>query len=70
MDILKIRTNFMKSAIAKIIKKVIKSKTGSDIWVEINDIEITSDEGNTKFHLDVSGSISADEMKRLLQIIL
>lgn len=71
MDILKINlgTNFMRNTIAKIIRKVIKKKTGSEIDVLVNQISVTSTDGKIHVHADIDAEMTNQEFMKLIKSI-
>lgn len=71
MDVLKINlgTNFMRNTIAKIIKKLVKKKTGSEIDILINQISVTSTDGKIHIHADIDAEMTNQEFMKLIKSI-
>jgi hypothetical protein len=51
MDEMKIVSNFTRGIISKILKKVIKKKTGYNMDIQLNSITTTVSDGKTHVHL-------------------
>lgn len=66
---LKLSTKFMRSIVSKIVEKTIQKKLGYKINIQLNEIEVSSIDGETKFHLDVDASCSSDEFKKIMKEI-
>lgn len=71
MDELKINfgTNFMRSMIAKIIRKLIKKKTGSEVDILINQIVVTGTDGKIHVHADIDAELTNQEFMKLIKSI-
>ena len=69
MDELKIAINsaFMKRIITTVISKVIEKKLGYKIDIQINEIKADVTGGVVKFHLDIGGQTTTDELSKLLK---
>lgn len=69
MDELKITSKFMRAVLSKLIKVAIYKKFGYKIDIQINEINVTSNDGNTHVHLNVDGDIDSDTFKKFTKII-
>ena len=69
MDELKIAINsaFMKRIIKIVLSKVIEKKLGYEIVIQINEITADVSAGVVKFHLDIDGQTTTDELSKLLK---
>ncbi len=63
MDELKLilPTKFMRNLVAKMIAKAIYKKTGYDINVQLNKIEVQAIDGRVHIHVDVDGDINSED---------
>ena len=71
MDELKVKltTKFMKSITAKWIAKTIRKKYGYSMSIQLNDIDISSFNGNTDVKLNVEIKLDSDEFKKIMEQI-
>lgn len=71
MDELKVKitTKFMKSMAAKWIAKTIRKKYGYSMSIRLNDIDISSFNGNTDVKLNVEIKLDSDEFKKIMEQI-
>ena len=68
MDEVNIKTGFMQAIIAKIIKKVIKQKTGYDPNLMFNDpIQMIFDGDKIKVHLNFDAELRKEDLQRILK---
>ena len=69
MDELKlaINTPFMQGIVTKILGKVIESKVGCKVGIQINEIKATSDGGKVKLHVDLDADTTSEELMKLLK---
>lgn len=69
MDELKLRlsTKFMRGLITKLISKMIYKKFGYKIDIELNAIDMETENGTTHFRLDVEAKVNNDELRRIVQ---
>ena len=68
MDEMIIRTNFMQTIIAKIIRKVIKQKTGCNAELKFNDpIQVSFDDDKVKLHISAELSLDKEDLQKLLK---
>lgn len=63
MDELKLilPTKFMRNLVAKMIAKAIYKKTGYDINVQLNKVEVKTIDGRVHIHVDVDGDINSED---------
>jgi hypothetical protein len=69
MDELKfiLSTKFMKNLVAKMITKAIYKKTGYDINVRLNKIEVVTIDGRVHIHADVDGDINSEDFVDIIK---
>lgn len=66
MDILKIKTDFMRALLSKIISRLISKKTGYKVDLKINMIEAHTISDDVSFHADIEGNIRKEDLMHLL----
>ena len=67
MDEVKITSRFTRRILSNIISKKITKAIGSDISLELDDLDATVDEnGTVQAHLDICVAMSKDNLIRLL----
>ncbi len=68
MDEVNIRTSFMQNLIVKIIKKVVKQKTGYNPELQFNDpIQVIFDGDKVKVHLNLDAELRKEDLQDLLK---
>jgi len=68
MDEINIRTGFFQGIIVKVIKKVIRQKTGYNPELRFNDpIQVSFDGNNAKLHLNLDIEIGKDDLQKILK---
>ena len=67
MDELKIKTDFMKGIIAKIIAKKMRKKFGCDVNIRINDLQFQADNGKIVLHTSVDGEMTNENFMKLIK---
>lgn len=66
MDEMKITSKLMRSVATKLINRAIKSKTGYDINIKLNDLQATVIDGEAHVHVDIDANLPKDELNKLL----
>lgn len=69
MDEMKIKSKFTTMIVSKILKGVIKSKTGYDVNIQLNELQTSINDGKTHIHLDVDAEINKEELMKLLNTL-
>ena len=69
MDELKIRTKFMRGMLSKALELMIRKKTGYNVKIQLNAVDVQVTEGRVNFHLDINGDLSTEEFKKLSRLI-
>lgn len=64
---MKIATKFMRSMISKIVKKVLRQKTGYDIDIQLNDASANFTDGKAHVHLDIDAELGGTELMKILK---
>lgn len=67
MDEMKIVSKFTRNMISKILKVMLKKKSGYNVDIQINDVNVTINEGKTHVHLDVDAELDKDEVMKLIK---
>lgn len=72
MDELKVKltTKFMRHMVAKWIAKTIRKKYGYKIDIQLNEIDISSFNGNTDVKLNVEMKFDSDEFKKIMDTMV
>lgn len=66
MDEMKITSKLMRGVATKLINKAIKSKTGYDINIKLNDLNATVIDGEAHVHIDIDANLPKDVLTELL----
>jgi hypothetical protein len=69
MDELKITSMFMKALISKFINKTLKHKTGCDISVRLDDLNVIYKDDKAHVHLSINADMDKSEINKLLKHI-
>ena len=69
MDIMKIKTKFMRGIIAKLISMTVYKKFGYKIDVNLEDIDIQIDEANAHVHINADVDMKVDDLKTFTKFI-
>lgn len=64
-DVIKLKTNLLRSVVSRQIEKALKKKTGYDIGIQIDKLTIVNEDGLTHIHLDGNAEINAKDLKKL-----
>jgi len=59
MDEMKIGSKFMKTLVAKLVKRTVKKKTGYDVDIQLNEFTAAVTDGTARVHLSVDWFIVA-----------
>lgn len=66
---LKLSTRFMRGMVAKLVSKAIFKKFGYQIDIQINEIEIKTEDGKVRLHANVDADVDNDEFKNIIKSI-
>lgn len=66
---LKLSTKFMKGIVANLISKALVKKLGYDIDILLNEIEVKSEDGKIKLHIDADAEVENSEFVKMLKSI-
>lgn len=69
MDEVNIVSGFTKGVISKLIRLVLRKKTGCDINVQLNGLNVIVNDGRTRVHLDLDAELEKDQLLKLLKNI-
>lgn len=67
MDIMTIKSKMLTGLISKIITKIVKKQLGQGSNATINEIEMKTEDGKIKVHLDVEACISPNDLQEFLK---
>lgn len=68
MDEMRVSTKFMQNIVSKILRKVIGKKLGCDPAITFNSpIEFKFDEENAQIHVDITASMTKEDISKLLK---
>ena len=60
-------SNFMKGVISKALHMTIKKKTGYDVDILINDLNVRYEEGKIRLHINTDVELEKDEFIKILK---
>lgn len=66
---LKLSTKFMRGLVAKLIRKVIHQKTGYNIDILLNEIDVQVIDGRARIHVNVDAEIDEKEFLKITKIV-
>lgn len=66
---MRIVSKFTRNVISKILRMVLCKKTGYEIDIQLNDVQVTIVEGKTHIHLDMDAEIDKEELLKILKNI-
>ena len=69
MDIMQIRTSFMRKLLSKLVSKIIKDKFGYKVNVNIGDLTVNIDDENAKVNLNVELGMNVNDLKTFTKFI-
>ena len=69
MDEMKIASAFTRNIVSRLIRMVLRKKTGYDIDIRLSEFTITVIDGNAHIHLDVDAELKKDELIKILKTI-
>lgn len=64
---LKLSTKFMRGIVSKLISKVLYKQLGYKIDIQLNELNVTFVDGDTKILANVEASINNQELKRIIK---
>ena len=64
---LKLSTKFMRGIVSKLISKVLYKQLGYKIDIQLNELNVTFVDGDTKVLANVEPSINNEELKRIIK---
>ena len=66
---IKLKTNFMKKMVSKLISRAIYKKTGYKVNIQLNDIDFWSIDGDTTIKLNVEANLKSEEFNKIIKSI-
>lgn len=67
MDEMRITSVFTRGIVSKILRKVIRKKTGYEVDIQLNDVTTTIQNGKTHLHIDIDAELDKDELIKVLK---
>lgn len=69
MDEMKIQSKFMTGLVSRIVKKVLRTKLGCEVDIQLNEFRTTVIDDKTHVHLDLDADLTKEELNKLLKTI-
>lgn len=69
MDIMQIKSNFMRGLISKFIASAIYKKLGYKVKIDLEDIDVKVDEETAHIHINADVDMSVNELKKFTRLI-
>lgn len=66
---LKLSTKFMRGIVANLISKAILKKVGYEIDIQLNEVQVETEDGKIKLHANVDAEITNDEFIKIIKSI-
>lgn len=70
MDVMKIKTDFMRSNISKLLSLLLKKKFKRDIKFQLNDLDVQFDDNKVNAHLELDVCLTKEELSKIFKEIL
>lgn len=67
---MKITSGFTRGIVSRLISRSLSKKLGYNIDIQVNGLEVTVIDGQTKAHLDADLAIGKDELTNILKNIV
>lgn len=67
---LKLGSKLMKGILTGILKKQIKNKFDIDAEIQINDLDVSVENGKAHLHIDVDGDLTGDDLAKLIKNLM
>ena len=67
MDEMKLESKWIRGIVSKLIKKILRDKSGCNVDVQLNNFRTTVIDEKTHVHLDIELDLSKDEIDKLLK---
>lgn len=64
---LKLSTKFMRGIVSKLISKVLYKQLGYKIDIQLNELNVTFVDGDTKVSANLEASINNQELKKIIK---
>lgn len=66
---IKLKSNFMRSIVSKLIARIIYKKFGYKVNIQLNDIDFWSIDGDTTIKLNMEARLKSDEFNKIIKNI-
>lgn len=67
MDVLKIKTRFMKGIICKLIKTAIKKAYGFDVEIELDALELAANDDKMHIEVNAKVDVKTSDVKQIIK---
>lgn len=69
MDELKLAlsTKFMKNIVTKILRKAILKKTGYEVDIQLNKVQLETHDGKVSLHMDIDAEVNSEDFMDILK---
>lgn len=64
---MRIVSEFTRGLLSKVIRRIVRRKTGYDVDIQLNRIDTTIVNGKTHIHLDLDAELEKEELLKLLK---
>lgn len=64
---MKIQSKFMTGLVSRIVKKVLRTKLGCEVDIQLNEFRTTVIDDKTHVHLDLDADLTKEELNKLLK---
>ena len=64
---MKLESKWIRGIVSKLIKKILRDKSGCNVDVQLNNFRTTVSDEKTHVHLDIELDLSKDEIDKLLK---
>ena len=64
---MKIQSKFMTGLVSRIVKKVLRTKLGCEVDIQLNEFRTTVIDDKTHVHLDLDADLTKEELNKLLE---
>ena len=69
MDVITLKTKFMRGIVSKLVKNIICKKTGYKVDIQFNEIDIKNEGGKIQVHINVNGEMTTEEFAKVIKTI-
>lgn len=66
---IKLSTKFMRKMVAKLMANAIKKKTGCNVDIQLNEIEVKTYDGKVFLHVNVNAESDSEDFMRIVKSV-